>query len=379
MTIRRANADDAISLASVHVDSWHAAYRGLVPDTFLEQFAYERRAERFRQSLAANSEETYIIEEDGKAMGFLTLGACRDADAAAGRTGEIWGIYVAPAHWRKGMGRQLCEFGEQLLSSRGYQEATLWVLEANQSARRFYEAMGFHLDGASKEVKLGVPLQAVRYRKNLQHEPQKKCRSSDVLEVTDAASPYLSEIEAILRQTHPGCDPYFRTILRDLRRADGKHEAQVFAAVHDGHAVGFSQVFYREWRGGLVGWLDLLDVLHAQRVQGVGTALARRSIEATIAMASLRGLPAIGTLSLIDPGNAAVVPLHGKLGGQIRRDLSYRTPLDPADKADVLVWHPCDAPHSGIATKALAWQAWQFGGLTKEQFEKRYGPADEVR
>ena len=54
-----------------------------------------------------------------------------------------------------------------MLASRGYSVATLWVLEANDQARRFYEAMGFKTYGVTKEVQLGIPLTAVRYRKKL--------------------------------------------------------------------------------------------------------------------------------------------------------------------------------------------------------------------
>ena len=167
MNIRRAQERDAPSLAKVHVDSWHAAYRGLVPDSVLQGFTYQSRTEHFRQSLAADSEETYLVEEDGSVMGFLVLGTCRDSDLNVDCTGEIWGIYISPDYWRKGLGKRLLEQAQSLLRSRGYEEAVLWVLERNQQARRFYEAMGFSLDGGTKDVNLGIPLKAVRYRKAL--------------------------------------------------------------------------------------------------------------------------------------------------------------------------------------------------------------------
>lgn len=165
MKTRRATPDDAPALAKVHIDSWRAAYRGLVPDSYLDKLDYGRRAERFRESLSTSGEETYIAEQDGEAIGFLTLGACRDEDMDQATTGEIWGIYLAPAHWRKGVGRALCQEAERMLKSRGYTQITLWVFEGNSQARRFYEAMGFAPDGASKVLSPGAPLTAVRYRK----------------------------------------------------------------------------------------------------------------------------------------------------------------------------------------------------------------------
>ncbi len=167
MNIRPATPADAAALARVHIDAWRAAYRGLVPDTYLAALDYERRAERFREALAAHAEETYLVEQNGAVAGFMTLGPCRDADLDPGATGEIWGIYLAPEHWRKGIGRFLFRQGEQMLKARGYVQITLWVFEGNAQARRFYEALGFQADGASKTLNPGAPLQAIRYRKKL--------------------------------------------------------------------------------------------------------------------------------------------------------------------------------------------------------------------
>jgi len=167
MNIRRATADDAPTLAKVHVDSWQVAYRGIVPESHLERFTYQRREEAFRKALTANLEETYLIEDGDQAVGILTIGASRDPDLDVVRVGEIWGIYITPAYWRRGIGTLLIHEAERILHSRHYEAAVLWVLADNTDARRFYEEMGFALDGASKMVELGKPLQAVRYEKSL--------------------------------------------------------------------------------------------------------------------------------------------------------------------------------------------------------------------
>jgi ribosomal protein S18 acetylase RimI-like enzyme len=167
MNIRPATVDDAPALARVHVDSWCAAYGELVPESFLQGFRYQGREERFRESLAEGAEETYVVQSDQEIVGFLTLGPARDPDLDVRRIGEIWGIYVSPDFWRRGIGKELAEEAERILKSRGYEHAVLWVLEGNQRARRFYEAMGFSLDGEFKNIDWGIPLKAVRYRKAL--------------------------------------------------------------------------------------------------------------------------------------------------------------------------------------------------------------------
>jgi len=180
MNIRLATPDDADALARAHIDSWRSAYRGLVPDSHLAKLDYAKRAEHFSTALTEHSEETYLAEENGEVLGFLTVGECRDADVNRRETGEIWGIYLAPAHWRKGVGRALCQYGERLLKSRGHTEAALWVFRANEQATRFYEAMGFRADGASKTLNPGVALEAIRYRRQLGNaEPSRAADRQD--------------------------------------------------------------------------------------------------------------------------------------------------------------------------------------------------------
>jgi len=168
VNLRRAQPDDAPQLAQIHVDAWRAAYRGVVPATFLAGFTYQKREAAFRQAIAAGSEETYLVDDDdGRTVGILTVGASRDADLDAAVTGELWGIYLLPDSWRRGLGTRLVHVAEQMLRDRGYGDIVLWVLDGNMDARRFYAAMGFCEDGAAKILQLGQPLKAIRYRKRL--------------------------------------------------------------------------------------------------------------------------------------------------------------------------------------------------------------------
>lgn len=167
MNIRLASPEDARLLARIHVDSWRAAYRELVPAATLEKFTYEWREACFREALSTGAEETYLVEQEGDTVGILTLGPARDPDLDAAHTGEIWGIYLLPSCWRRGIGRRLVEEAEAILKSRGNSQAVLWVLADNLRARRFYEAMGYVPDGETMIIDWGTPLQAVRYWKDL--------------------------------------------------------------------------------------------------------------------------------------------------------------------------------------------------------------------
>jgi ribosomal protein S18 acetylase RimI-like enzyme len=165
--ICRASAAHADSVAAVHIDSWRAAYKGLVPDDYLARLDYGKRAEWFREHLGDTSPETFIIVDSGEVRGFLTVGPSRDSDQMTGQAGEIHGIYLAPGWWRQGIGRRACQYALDLLARSRYSAVTLWVFAGNRPARLFYEAMGFVPDGASKVLDVGVPLEAIRYRKDI--------------------------------------------------------------------------------------------------------------------------------------------------------------------------------------------------------------------
>jgi GNAT superfamily N-acetyltransferase len=148
--IRAATPEDARAIAEVHVASWRAAYRGVLPDTYLDRLSVDEREAQRRGHLGDPSSEwgTLVAEEDGRVIGFATFGPSRDEDAPPG-TGEVPAIYLDPAVVGTGVGRALFAEAASGLRNAGFTRATLWVLEANERARRFYEKAGWTWDGAT--------------------------------------------------------------------------------------------------------------------------------------------------------------------------------------------------------------------------------------
>lgn len=80
-------------------------------------------------------------------------------------TGELDLIYTSPSVWGRGFGRALMASALDRLRSDGYREATLWTAELNARPRRFYEMVGWRLDGARRtKTALGTTFTEVRYR-----------------------------------------------------------------------------------------------------------------------------------------------------------------------------------------------------------------------
>jgi GNAT superfamily N-acetyltransferase len=157
--IRPGTPEDAEAVARVHVETWRVAYEHVFPPAELERMAVERvdrRAEMHRRS------PPIVAEVDGEIVGFVSVGPSTDADT----DGELYAIYVSPAHWGTGVGRALMEAAEGRLRELGYGEAVLWVLEDNPRARHFYEAAGWRADGTKRPIEIfSVTVPEVRYAK----------------------------------------------------------------------------------------------------------------------------------------------------------------------------------------------------------------------
>ena len=166
MRIREATVHDATKIAEIHVRAWQAVYRGQLSDEYLDGLRVQDRLEMHRRSLEqpAHDWRTWVAEKDGAVVGFAVTGPSEDADADE-RTGEIYAIYLEPERIGRGIGRELFAHAVDDLRERGYTAATLWVLESNTTARRFYDRAGWSSDGATTSERVDCEMRpTVRYR-----------------------------------------------------------------------------------------------------------------------------------------------------------------------------------------------------------------------
>jgi hypothetical protein len=61
MLIRAAQIEDAKQIAEVHVASWRAAYRGILPDSMLDNLSVEKRTELWQERLWGAAEATNLV------------------------------------------------------------------------------------------------------------------------------------------------------------------------------------------------------------------------------------------------------------------------------------------------------------------------------
>ncbi len=174
LKIRWAEPSDAPAVAAIHVRAWQTAYRGLLSDGYLDGLSIPDREMKWRLALTAQREKQFALLALGKRkrpVGFSSGGPTQDKDTPPG-TGEIYAIYLEPDVIGTGAGRELFSRAMGVLRVRGFTTATLWVLEANERARRFYEAAGWRPDGSVTDERIDCQnLPTIRYQIDFDSEP----------------------------------------------------------------------------------------------------------------------------------------------------------------------------------------------------------------
>jgi RimJ/RimL family protein N-acetyltransferase len=164
MRIRQARLEDTSAVAGVRVRSWQTAYAGLVPQPYLDAMDPDRDEPGWRMRIARTqwpSSGVLVAETKAGIVGFSGFSPAQEDPAVA----EIGTLYALPEVWGTGVGKQLMLATLTALTQADYAHATLWVLEDNERARHFYEALGWRADGtAVQDTTGGAALNKLRYR-----------------------------------------------------------------------------------------------------------------------------------------------------------------------------------------------------------------------
>src|SRR4051794_19191587 len=118
--IRRAKPEDARGIADVHVDSWQAAYLGIVPSSYLNTLSVADRTATWRNILSGRTSGTWVLVDDGRIAGFASGGPARDAEVKR-RVGEVYALYLTPSRWGRGLGFELMQSVLEDLRVQGYE------------------------------------------------------------------------------------------------------------------------------------------------------------------------------------------------------------------------------------------------------------------
>lgn len=167
-SVRPATVRDAKTIAEIHIASSRAAYKGLLPDEQLNALSAEKREQFWRDAIQFMEPQVQVATEGEQIVGFVGFDRSRDKGTPS-TTGEIWAIYVDPAHWDKGAGVALWDAANDGLKEEGCTKVTVWVPVRNERALRFHELAGFKREMTSlKTVAVGtVKLEEIRLKREV--------------------------------------------------------------------------------------------------------------------------------------------------------------------------------------------------------------------
>jgi GNAT superfamily N-acetyltransferase len=155
-SIRPADADDAEGFSRAYEVSWDASMGVMVGRPLAKFVPYEERVERARTTFAElpPGAGAWVAERGGEIVG------------VAVRVGpELRSLYVVPEAWGTGAAGALVDAALGAIRRDGASEATLWVVEENARARRFYEREGWEPTGETRASEVG-PVE-LEYRRKL--------------------------------------------------------------------------------------------------------------------------------------------------------------------------------------------------------------------
>ena len=174
VSVRWASLEDARAIAAVHIASWHAAYRGLMPDEVLDALTLDRRERDWQGWLAEGGarQHTLVAERDGSVEAFCTLELPSSEADEPNDVAGIPALYAPPDAFGRGHGPALMTAAIEAMRERGFREAILWMLDGNARAAAFYQRTGWVPDGGRRPARYGIDfgVQApveIRFRRSL--------------------------------------------------------------------------------------------------------------------------------------------------------------------------------------------------------------------
>ncbi|MDO5726137.1 MAG: GNAT family N-acetyltransferase [Tissierellia bacterium] len=138
--IKRANKEDIKLMSQIHARSWKQAYKGLLPQSYLDQLKEDRWVEIMTKSFENKNFAAWIALFDGEAAACIC--AAKSMYRRYTNDWELISLYALDKFWGKGIGKKLLDTALEHGKTKGFKRAGLWVLDKNERAIKFYENYG---------------------------------------------------------------------------------------------------------------------------------------------------------------------------------------------------------------------------------------------
>jgi ribosomal protein S18 acetylase RimI-like enzyme len=150
--IRDAGPADLPAIAELHATSWRAAYRGLLPDAFLDGPVVANRKAHWAGMIErmAPSDLLLVAEQARVLIGFIAVWTSEPRGCEPGFDLLIDNLHVRPDLRGGRIGEHLMRAVARRLRGRASARACLWLIDGNAPAHRFYRRLGGR-DGDRKQ------------------------------------------------------------------------------------------------------------------------------------------------------------------------------------------------------------------------------------
>jgi len=162
---RAAKVEDAAGIATVEVLTQQIAYRHFLPASHLDTMSVSDRTQVWYGFIQSDDPTQVIVAaHEERVIGWMRIGKYSNPEM-----GYIFDLFVLPDYWGKGIGKSLMYNVSQVFKENGHKAALLYAFEDNMRSRRFYERLGWSLDGRvyDKEIS-GVPVRFLCYKLTLE-------------------------------------------------------------------------------------------------------------------------------------------------------------------------------------------------------------------
>lgn len=130
---------DAAALASIHIRSYQATYKNILPDEYLDNLSHAATTSEFISKLAHPKRSLLVARQNGILLGYGYFGPQSISEIPC--DGEIVELYIKQEARSQGVGRRLVYAMMKAMAGAGLMTYSVWALSLNTSACRFYTSL----------------------------------------------------------------------------------------------------------------------------------------------------------------------------------------------------------------------------------------------
>jgi len=143
MVIRPSKKTDVSAMSRIYVQTWRDAYLSVLPYDYLFEMSAPRHEQLFVNELNENRLISFVAEDAGRVIGFITGGFERNGNNVY--KGEIYTLYVLKNFQRRGVGGNLLKTLARQFDRFGIYSMLVRVLKGNPYKRFYIKLNGTYI------------------------------------------------------------------------------------------------------------------------------------------------------------------------------------------------------------------------------------------